>query len=198
MHFISQLRYNPKTRKDEFYYRIKESFRDQTGRVRNRIILNVGFIEEEHRAEDIRDIGKCLTYLSNHKDNLTPDLFGNPLSAHNEFVQRKSKVFWEQMLANGSIDVVRDTIEQSRKKAERLVDVNTVKHTDAREIGAEWICLQALRELKIDKFLQREGWSEARINTALAHLITRTIYTPSELKSMRIMDENSADTTIFV
>lgn len=119
---------------------------------------------------------------------MTPDLFGNPLSDHNEFVQRKSKVFWEQMLANGSIDVVRDTIEQSRKKAERLVDVNTVKHTDAREIGAEWICLQALRELKIDKFLQREGWSEVRINTALAHLITRTIYTSSELKSMRIMD----------
>lgn len=192
MHFISQLRYNPKTRKDEFYYRIKESFRDLTGRVRNRIMLNVGFIEEEHKAEDIRDIGKCLTYLNSHKNDLTPDLFGNPLGDHNEFVQRKSKEFWEQMLTNGSIDVVRDTIEQSRQKAERLFDVNTVKHTDAREIGAEWICLQALRELKIDKFLQREGWSEVRINTALAHLITRTIYTSSELKSLRIMDENSA------
>lgn len=28
------------------------------------------------------------------------------------------------------------TMEESRKKAERLVDVNTIEHTDAREIGA--------------------------------------------------------------
>ena len=71
------------------------------------------------------------------------------------------------------------TIEESRKKAERLVDVNTIEHTDAREIGAEWVCLQAIRELEIDKFLSREGWSEIQINTTLAHLITRTIYSPS-------------------
>ncbi len=46
MHFMSQLRYNPKTRRNEWYYRIKESFRDLTGRVRSRVMLNVGFIDE--------------------------------------------------------------------------------------------------------------------------------------------------------
>ncbi len=60
MHFMSQLRYNPKTQSEEWYYRIKESFRDRTDRVRNRVMLNVGFIDEPHRPEDIRDIGKCL------------------------------------------------------------------------------------------------------------------------------------------
>ena len=83
-------------------------------------------------------------------------------------------------------------MEESRQKAEHLVDVNSIQHTDAREIGAEWVCLQAIRELGIDSFLQREGWSETQINTTIAHLITRTIYSPSELKSMRIVDENSA------
>ena len=68
MHFISELRYNPKTQCDEFYYRIKESFRDLTGRCRSRIMLNIGFIEESHRPEDIRDIGKCLDYT--HKNGL--------------------------------------------------------------------------------------------------------------------------------
>ena len=33
MHFMSQPRYNPKTQCDDWYYRIKESFRDLTGRV---------------------------------------------------------------------------------------------------------------------------------------------------------------------
>ena len=96
------------------------------------------------------------------------------------------------MVNNGSLDAVKSVMEESRQKAERLVDVSTIKHTDAREVGAEWICLQAIRELEIDKFLKNEGWSEIQINTTLVHLITRTIYSPSELKSMRIMEENSA------
>ena len=190
MHFMSQPRYNPRTQRDDWYYRIKESFRDLTGRVRSRIMLNVGFIEEPHLPEDIRDIGKCLSYM--HEHNGEKDLFGNPLSCYNEFVQRKSREFWQEMVNNGSIDAVKTTMEESRQKAERLVDVNTIKHTDAREIGAEWVCLQVIRELEIDRFLQREGWSEKQIDTTLAHLIIRTIYSPSELKSMRIMDENSA------
>ena len=190
MHFMSQPRYNPRTQRDDWYYRIKESFRDLTGRVRSRIMLNVGFIEEPHLPEDIRDIGKCLSYM--HEHNGEKDLFGNPLARYNEFVQRKSREFWQEMVNNGSIDAVKTTMEESRKQAERLVDVNTIKHTDAREVGAEWVCLQVIRELEIDRFLQREGWSEKMIDTTLAHLIIRTIYSPSELKSMRIMDENSA------
>ena len=190
MHFMSALRYNPKTQRDDWYYRIKESFRDLTGRVRSRIMLNVGFIEEAHSPEDIRDIGKCLNYLHEHQGER--DLFGCPFADYNEFVRSKAEEFWTAMVKNGSIDAVKSAKEESRKKAERLVDVNTVKHTDARDVGAEWICLQAIRELEIDRFLERQGWNEIQINTALAHLITRTVYTPSELKSIRIMNENSA------
>ena len=187
---MSALRYNPKTQRNEWYYRIKESFRDLTGRVRSRIMLNVGFIEEAHSPEDIRDIGKCLNYLHEHQGER--DLFGCPFADYNEFVRSKAEEFWTAMVKNGSIDAVKSAKEESRKKAERLVDVNTVKHTDARDVGAEWICLQTIRELEIDRFLERQGWNEIQINTTLAHLITRTVYTPSELKSIRIMNENSA------
>lgn len=190
MHFISQLRYNPQTQRDEYYYRVKESFRDHTGRVRSRIMLNIGFIEEAHRPEDIRDIGKCLTYLYEHQG--LHDFFGSPLSRYNKFVERKSIEFWDMMVSNGSIDTVRNIIDESHKKAKGLVDVNTIKHTDARDVGTEWICLQAIRELEIDRFLKKEGRSAVQINTALAHLIIRTVYSPSELKSMRIMEDNSA------
>lgn len=190
MHFMSQLRYNPKTRRDEWYYRIKESYRDLTGRVRSRVMLNVGFIDEEHRPEDIRDIGKCLTYLYEHQGE--QDLFKDPFARYNDFVRRKSSEFWSAMVNGGSIDAVQKDIEASREKAGRLIDVDTVEHTDAREVGAEWICLQALRELELDRFLAREGWSETEVDTALAHLIVRTVYSPSELKSMRIMEDNSA------
>lgn len=61
------------------------------------------------------------------------------------------------MVKNGSIDAVKATIEESREKAERLVDVKTIKHTDAREIDAEWVCLQAIRELEIDNHQAHTG-----------------------------------------
>ena len=63
MYFISETRYNPRTQRDEFYYRIKGSFRDLTGRPRHRLMLTVGFIDEELGPYDIRDIGRCLTWL---------------------------------------------------------------------------------------------------------------------------------------
>ena len=190
MHFISETRYNPRTQRDEFYYRIKESFRDLAGRPRHRLMLTVGFIEEDLGPYDVRDIGRCLTWLHEHQGE--QDLFGDAMSRYKEVVRHLALQYWQKMVDEGSVDAVRRTIEESRQKAERLVDVDTVEHTDAREVGAEWICLQAIRELQIDKFLEREGWSEIRINTALAHLITRTVYAPSELKSMDIMRDNSA------
>ena len=190
MYFISETRYNPRTQRDEFYYRIKESFRDLSGRPRHRLMLTVGFIEEDLGPYDVRDIGRCLTWLHEHQSQ--QDLFGDAMSRYKEVVRRLALKYWQKMVEEGSVDAVRRTIEESRQKAERLVDVDTVEHTDAREVGAEWICLQAIRELQIDKFLEREGWSEIRINTALAHLITRTVYAPSELKSMDIMRDNSA------
>lgn len=190
MHFISETRYNPNIGSEDRYYRIKESFRDLTGRVRCRIMLNVGFMAPRLRPEDVRDIAKCLTYMSEHKGE--QDLFGDSLSGYNDVVKSKAKEYWNRMVELGNMDVVKKCIEESRTKAERLVDVKTIKHTDARDVGAEWICLQAIRELEIDKFLQQRGWSEIKINTTLAHLITRTIYTSSELKSLRIMEDNSA------
>ena len=66
MHFMSQPRYNPRPQRDDWYYRIKESFRDLTGRMRSRVMLNVGFIDESHRPQDILDTGKCLMYLHEH------------------------------------------------------------------------------------------------------------------------------------
>ena len=190
MHFISETRYNPKTQCDDCYYRIKESFRDLTGRPRHRLMLTVGFIDENLSPYDIRDIGRCLTWLHEHQGR--QDLFGDAMSRYKEVVRRLSLKYWDEMVKAGSVDAVRRTIEESRPKAERLVDVDTMEHTDAREVGAEWICLQAIRELEIDRFLEKEGWSEIQINTALAQLITRTVYSPSELRSLDIMRQNSA------
>ena len=54
-------RYNPATQKDEDYLTLKESFRDKSGHVHTRTLLTVGFLPEEVKAEDVRDIAKALS-----------------------------------------------------------------------------------------------------------------------------------------
>lgn len=189
MHFISEIRYNPATSSEEKYYRIKETFRDRLGKVRSRILLNVGFVSGL-RPEDIRDIGKGLTYLSDHRDRET--IFGDAFARYSDTVRNHINTYWSMMVEQGSVDIVCQVIEDSAVKARRMVDVTTMKHLDAREVGSEWLCLQAIRQLELDRLLEQEGWSRARIQAALSLLITRTVYSPSELKSLRIMKENSA------
>lgn len=128
MHFISQTRYNPRTQSDDQYYRIKESFRDLTGRVRCRVMLNVGFLTPCICSRDLHDIGRCLSHMYGHSGQ--PDLFGNVLAGYNETVRAKSQEYWERIQSSGAVDEVRDSIGASRAKAERLVDAYTVRHTD--------------------------------------------------------------------
>lgn len=191
MNFHVLYRVNPATGNDERYFRLKESFRDAAGIVCNRTILTVGFDMNDIPMEDVRQVAVGLTELYDNPDK-RETLFGDMVDHYPSHIRHYIIKYWNQIVEKGKLDVVRKAKDESRKKAERLVDVDTMKHTDAREIGAEWMCLQAIRELELDRFLEEEGWSEVQINTALAHLITRTVYSPSELKSMDIMRENSA------
>ena len=74
MNFTSQTRYNPKTGRDERYYRLKESYRNALGRSCTRILLNVGFVDDL-LPEEMRDISRALTYKYEHQDDaeLWPD-----------------------------------------------------------------------------------------------------------------------------
>ena len=188
MNFTSQIRYNPKTGKDEKYYRLKESYRNASGNACTRILLNVGFIQGL-TPEDVANVSRGLTYKYKHQNE--QELWEDQLACYNETVRKKIDEYWTQMIENNAFDSIQHAIDASKKKAERRIDVDTLQHTDARDIGAEWLCLQALRQIKFDQFLRSLGWDEEKVKIAMAHLVTRTIYTPSELKAMRIMRDNS-------
>ena len=178
----------------DHYYRIKESFRDAEGRVRTRLMLAAGFLPEL-TTDEICDIRRGLSYLLEQSGELPGQqhLFDmNPMKEMSEIVCSYVYSFWEEMKRKGTIDAARESYEESVRKARRLVDVNTIEHTDAREVGAENVCLQAIRELQIDKFLQRQGWSERKIQSTLSSLIIRTVYASSEWKTLRLMEVNSA------
>lgn len=188
MNFTSQIRYNPETGENEKYCRLKESYRNASGHACTRILLNVGFIHGL-KPEEIRDISRGLTYKYEHQGEM--EFWEDQMCTYSDVVRRKIDEYWTRMVEEKSLDIIPQAIEASKAKAERLVDVDTLEHKDARDISAEWLCLQAIRQIKFDKFLRSLGWSEDQVKIAVGHLIVRTVYTPSELKSMRIMRDNS-------
>lgn len=194
MYFTSVTRYSPEHGRELPYYKIKESFRDVIGRVHTRVMLTPGYLPDLC-CDEIVQVRRGLTYLM-ERSSLIPGqavLFpDDPRSGYSEKVCGYIDTFWEQIKAGGKIDAARGSYDAAERKARRLIDVSTVRHTDAREAGAESVCLQAIRELQIDTFLRHEGWSGRRINATLASLIVRTVYSPSEWKALRILGENSA------
>lgn len=194
MYFTSVIRFSPEHGRELPYYKIKESFRDVIGHVHTRVMLTPGYLPDLC-SDEIVEIRKGLSYLMQQSATLPgqPRLFeSDPREDYSQKVRDYIDRFWCQMKDNGTLDASRNSYDQAERKARRLIDVSTIKHTDARDVGAENVCLQAIRELQLDVFLRREQWSERKINATLSSLIVRTVYSPSEWKSLRILDENSA------
>ena len=72
------------------------------------------------------------------------------------------------------------------------VDTDTVKNKNIKEIGSEWLCMQALEQLDITSFLTLKGWPPEHIQLALTHIVSRATYPASELRTSQWIKENSA------
>lgn len=137
MFFKSTYHRNPETGKMESYYRLVESFRDKNDIVRNRAIVTAGFIDYLS-AEELNYIQKKLTEKSSGKNSLFEDDFQDYLW---EYIDE----LYAKILKSNKIDA-----SNSSKKDIHSFDLNSFKHTEARELGGEWMSLQTLQQLKIN------------------------------------------------
>ena len=96
------------------------------------------------------------------------------------------------MEKEGGIDRFNKEEQKSQRKYENYVDLETAKYTDARNVGAEWLCKQTIDKLQLEGFLRKNGWTENAIHTALSALIVRTVYAVSERSSYYYLRDNSA------
>lgn len=182
MYFRSSMRHNPVTGELSGYYRLIESYRNVQGRVCHRTILSAGFLDELS-AEQLNLIQKWLTKRVEGLGNtLFPEDTDPAVASH---IER----FYQQMVKERRIDILPKT---GHKKDWQVIDIDSLKNKDVREVGAEWLCYQAIKQLKIDRFLESKGWCQQKISLALTHMISRAVYPASELKTSRWIRENSA------
>ncbi len=184
------MRTNPATGIYSGYYRLVESYRNSCDRVCHRTILNAGYLDEL-TADQLNLIQKILTAKVANHDN---PLFELPYT-DDESVIRYVDQFYKRMVTEKRIDVFvekRDKKVSSNGKDMQLIDLNSIRNKDVREIGAEWLSYQAMRQLKIASFLEGQGWAQEQISLAQTHIISRAVYPASELETTRWIKENSA------
>lgn len=173
------LRKNPETQTLSGYYRLVESYRNSENRICHRTILNVGFVDHL-TPEQLNKIQKHLTQRAEGKISIFQE--------QEEEVLKYTQAFWDKIIGEKRIDLP----EKSLEKRQRLVDIDTIKHKEVREIGSEWISYQALNQLKVADFLRGAGWQEDQIQLTLTQIISRAVYPASELGTSRWIRENSA------
>ncbi len=184
------MRKNPETKKLSGYYRLVESYRNHNGNVCVRTLLSVGFLDDLN-PDQLNLIQKILTAKVSNAGNV---LFELPAS-DDLVVLNYVDLFYNKMVTEKRIDVPerepKSKLRFSGKDYQRI-DLNSIRNKDVREIGSEWLCFQALNQLRISAFLEQQGWGDSDIRLALTHIISRAVYPASELKTSLWIKENSA------
>lgn len=177
MYLKSSFRHNPAIQDIAAYYRLVESYRNESDRVCHRTLLNIGFWPEATKVQKDKVVG----YLNSR--------YKNALSLFDESDQEVLQwvdSFWNEMIEKKTID------RQAMAERHKLVKVESIKHREAREIGTEWLCATTWNKLKLTELFKDLGWCDEKVQLAMTQVISRAVYPGSELATSKWIKDNSA------
>ncbi|MDR0573377.1 MAG: IS1634 family transposase [Tannerella sp.] len=190
MYFRFSLRHNPGQGKSDAYYRLIESYRNEKGRVCHRTLLNVGFLDDLVTTEQLNQVRRMLC-------NRREEALGNQQlfeieKDNDSIVNELVDEFWHRLVWENRIDIGQKPKKSPTVRQRNMVFEESIRHPDVREMGSEWLCLQALEQLQLPDYLSNTGFSEEETRLALTQIISRAVYPASELETARWIRENSA------
>ena len=183
MYFKSSLRKHPDIGELLHYYRLVESYRNADNRVCHQTILNIGFIDDA-TPEQLNKIQKILTQRYERKQPIFEK------EDTDSVVIRLVEEWWQLIIASQKMDI------NATEKLDRLVQIDSLRHRNVREIGSEWICKNTWDKLQLTEHLKELGFSEEATALAATQVISRAVYPASEYKTVRWIKENSAVTEL--
>ncbi|MDR2972018.1 MAG: IS1634 family transposase [Bacteroidales bacterium] len=190
MYFKFSLRHNPATSKTEGYYRLVESYRDERGRVSHKTLLNVGFIDKLVDIEQLNQIRRIL--CNRYEESLGQSQLFEIKPDNEAIVNQLVEEYWGRLVNENRIDIGQQKTKPPTVKQRRMVDSESIRNFDVREIGSEWLCYQALEQLQLLGFLTKIGFDDESMRLAITQIISRAVYPASELETTRWIRENSA------
>ena len=136
-------------------------------------------MEEDVTPEQINVIQKRLTERYEHKQEIFQ-------GEDDPVVKKYVEELWRRIVASKKLDLV------PAEKLSRMVNIDTLQHSNAREIGAENIAYQTWEKLQLTELLLSQGFPPEQATLAATQVVSRAVYPASELKTARWIMENSA------
>jgi len=162
--------------KGHTYYkqRLVESYRTQEGKVRQRVIMELGYIEKDIPKTQWKELSTLLemrlsgqtAYIS-HSDKL--EKYADMLYSTNVYSKSKSEIA--------------EKIE--KEKDYDTIDVNSIKVSEARQVGPEIVAKSLWDELEFESLLKDCEFSENEISVSMALIIGRLINPGAEIETHR-------------
>jgi Transposase DDE domain len=175
---------NKETGKRAMHYRMVESYRiDNT--VRHISILHLGTLDQLPEASQKKALGRRIDEIIKEKITRCESLY----TCEDPLVESLAQGFAKEIIEKQKIDISGDIDYQ-------LIDTEGVKHEEVKEIGGEWLCMQALAQLKLGEILAANGFNEAQIQLAYTHIISRAVHPASELATSKWIKQNSGVCTL--
>lgn len=181
MYFKVSVRINAATGESDGYYRLVESYRNENNRVCHSTILNIGFMEGVSPEQK----NKIQKHLTDRREGLR-----SMFSEEDPVVRELTEKYWKLIIEKGRVDLSGEKKQKNETRTKVYAD--SIRHKEARELGGEWLCYQALDQLGLPSFLSTLGWSDEQIRLACTQIISRAVYPASELCTARWIKENSA------
>lgn len=192
--FLKKIDKGPKGGKVYSYYRLCESIRigDKT---RHNNLLNLGTLENLQPDE--------LKMLANRIEDLYIGNSNNLFSVVSDEVEKLAVKYYKELRKKLEIAIdippnknSKNTDIQFVEEDFERIDLKSIRHDEIREVGAEWLCLQAIRELGLEAVLAQTGMGQQDINKAISLIVSRAVYPASEHKTSQWMSSSSSVTEL--
>ena len=135
---------------------------------------------EDAIAEQLNKIQKQLTEKYERRQPLFEQEEQDPI------VKKYVEQLWQRIVGSQKLDI------QSAENLSRMVNADTLRHSNVREIGSENICHTTWDKLQLTELLLANGFTDDEAALAATQVISRAVYPASELKTTSWIKENSA------
>lgn len=176
-------------------YRLVESYRNQSGKVRQNTILTLG-------TDFSVDKSQWRLLVDRIEEICSGQISLLPLSPKLEKEAESIARLVSKKLSESKIPVVKSVNNQTIKSAEdrkyleekdfQTVNLNSLSHQDIRQIGSEYLGVSAAKQLNLEEVLLAAGLSPKQVKIALASIIARLVHPASELNTHLYLTKNSA------
>jgi transposase len=172
---------NKKNGKTYNNYRLVESYRNQSGKVRQSTILTLG-------ADFSVDKSKWRLLANRIEEIYSGQSSLIPLEAD---LEKKAEAI-AKLVTQKSGTIKPSNVNQATVKDFQQVDLNSLEHQDIRQIGAEYLGYSAAKQLNLKEILLTNDFNEKQANIALGSIIAKLVHPGSELNTHRHLTSTSA------